>query len=148
MLRANRTESGFDIPSTTPDCLNCKHRQGIQCNVFPGGIPEHVRDRWYNNGERSCGGFEYEALVVKYNWFRVVFVGAFYLLIFWSCLFDSEHVGLTAITLLLFALIWYESELYGAKKDRAYFANAWRNCTLLLQEQKEQLRKIEKDKKT
>jgi hypothetical protein len=100
--------------------------------------------RWINHGERSCNQFEYKPLVVKYNWFRAVFVGVLYLLIFLSCLFDPKEAGVTAMITLLFALILYESELYGAKKDRAYFANSWRNCTLLLQEQKEQLTKNRK----
>jgi hypothetical protein len=138
--------TGFDIDvPTTLTCFNCKNRgytpMGLGCKAFPNGIPDQVKHQrytpdWENHDERPCKQFEYEPLNTKYSWGRAVYVGVIYLISFWCCL-EAEDGWISAMAMFLFVILWYEYELHAVKKQRAYYAECWRDHILLLQEQKE-----------
>lgn len=136
--------TGFDIDvPTTLTCFNCKHHRWSGCKAFPSGIPDQVNHPpytpdWENHDGRPCKQFEYEPLDTKYNWGRAVYVGVIYLISFWYCLDKAEDGWIEAMGLFLGAILWYEWELHAVKKQRAYYAECWREDTLLLQEQKKQ----------
>jgi hypothetical protein len=130
----------MDIP-TKPSCLYCCNRlregSGLKCEAFPEGIPEAVYDSWYKVGRyKPCPEFEFEGVSTKYDLARGFGIGILYLVALLYIICERELRLPHALIALLVAFIAYEGSLHTMRNERNYWIVSFRNCRMLLEEEK------------